>query len=142
MDLFVKHNVALMTSAARGGMQRLLAEESIGGNASAWQRLPCAAANFSFDSRTGAIAWFDNPQDVPGKYRRPPYIVGTFRVAVDLRNGAKTHIVEFICHEDDKAPFYHPRRIIDRPVQKHTISSDVRRVIDWSMREYNQVHGF
>ena len=122
MDPFVKHNLQLMTSSHPGGMQYSLQGESVGGNAGSWRGLSCAATHFSFQGQTGVIAAFGNPQDIPREFRHPPYEIGTFRVALDFSGRGKVHIVEFFC---DAA-----------------LSAQARQVLDWSIREYNQVRGF
>ena len=87
-------NLKLMKRTKTGGMEGLLLTESLGGNAGfAEDGRSCGATNFYFDSQTGEIKYFGNYQDVPNDIRTK-YLVGTFRIAIDVGRTWKLEIIE------------------------------------------------
>lgn len=92
MNPIAKHNLERMIGNKAGDMHRLLAGESIGGNAGSWKRLPCQGANFFYSRWDGKIVCFNNPQYVADDIKKN-YVTGTLKVALNLRLG-KIRIIE------------------------------------------------
>lgn len=70
----------------RREMRRILSTESIGGNAGSYtdaqgHEIPCAAANFRADRKTGEILRFGNPHELPPEIRNNKDLeTATFRL--------------------------------------------------------------
>ena len=112
-------NLGLMKSNSQGGMVRLFNAESAGGNAKAYGMYVAAGTNFIFDSKTGEIVYFENPQDIPKEIKKNYNAYGIFRIATD-RKGNK--------------------RIIEIYFEGQ-VSEKVKSVIKSSADEYNKRFG-
>jgi hypothetical protein len=76
-EVIVQKNYRKMIGSEEGEMQRLLVEESFGGNAGFHNGKSCAAANFYYNPKTGEINIFGNFQDVPENIKKKS-LDGTF----------------------------------------------------------------
>lgn len=86
--LTVEENLFLMYSKKQGGMINLSLNESIAGTGGNiiydGRQIPCSTVNFYFESETGEILYFQNPQWVPEEIKEKG-IEGFFRLAVDRK---------------------------------------------------------
>ncbi|HJX05718.1 MAG TPA: hypothetical protein VJ461_03340 [Candidatus Nanoarchaeia archaeon] len=118
MNPIVAKNLELMMSSKEGGMQSLLASESIGGNAGKWRKCSCAATNFHYDPGTGEIKYFGNSPAIPSEMLKLPSHY--FRIAVDYVNSRRYGIVEYA----------HPREA----------SELARKNLEESVKAYNKAY--
>ena len=83
-----------MKSQEEGGMVKLAASESIGGNAGR-NRL---GVNFHFDQNSGELVYFENIQNVPSEIKEK-YSEGIFRmVAVEDENFFADELIATFCN--------------------------------------------
>jgi len=81
-NTIVTKNLERMLYKKEGGMQYLLCNESVGGNAGEFNNNPCAGANFLFNKLTGEIRKFTN-EDSSNEF----LVGGIFRVVVNVDLG-------------------------------------------------------
>jgi hypothetical protein len=89
----VQENLERMASEEEGGMENLLLNESLGGNAGQFGCLPCGGANFRYNAETGRILYFGNSQETPEDIILNS-AEGIFRVPVDLRISSPVGVLE------------------------------------------------
>lgn len=83
MDGIVEENLKLMQTRGKGTLCDLFQFESVGSSGGTWLApngalYTCMTANFCYDSSTGKILYFDNPQYLP---KDCIGAVGSFRIS-------------------------------------------------------------
>ncbi len=126
-DRIVKRNLEKMLSTSKGGMASLLGTESIGGNASTYNGLPCIAANFVYDTVTGEILYFGNHQGIPSGIGGAQAI---FRIALNAEDGSEK-IVDCYCINENRDHIKKLRKL-------NYDSEFVRKILKETVEAYNQ----
>lgn len=94
MDETVERNLEKMLNREEGGMEYLIRNESMGGNAYWRGDFPCAGTFFNYDPTNGEIKYFGNRQDVPQDIREN-FPEGFFRVAIKNLDPLISEIIEY-----------------------------------------------